>query len=474
MKFTGGYNIVLDGKPSAEIECVRPCKSLFLPLQSKNLNFSEICIEDGQQVLPGQILGTDPENFDVPLLAPAAGKALLNEKNGHIVIENADFSQNPQAYDESTAGAEFSDGGVCGLKRHKLVSLGAWQFVSDAHTGKIADPLSTPDAVIVSVASFEPHVACGEALLDTYFDRFKMGLESLQSLLEYERIYLAVPEKSPLISRIHTQIRGDVYGTIVAIPKKYGNDNLRIIARHLDLKADSGPVWELDAEGVLAVESALKESTPCIKRIISIGGPAVKTAIHLEVPVGYPIADIAEKYADNDSVRMISGGMLTGNAVTDAMQGVDAECNGITMLPAHTEREFLGWLRPGWDRSSYSNSFLSSLRKKFSEHFSDTMRGEVRPCISCNFCEDVCPAGITPHLIHKYMYADQIDDAAKARVDLCVKCGLCSFVCTSKIDLTQEFIEAQETIKQEKLEAEKEQKRREEIEAQHKSVEENA
>lgn len=35
-----------------------------------------------------------------------------------------------------------------------------------------------------------------------------------------------------------------------------------------------------------------------------------------------------------------------------------------------------------------------------------------------------------------------------AGVERCVACGLCSFVCPSKIELRQEFLEAQERIRE--------------------------
>jgi Na+-transporting NADH:ubiquinone oxidoreductase subunit A len=156
--------------------------------------------------------------------------------------------------------------------------------------------------------------------------------------------------------------------------------------------------------------------------------------------------------------------------------GIDTECRGLTVLPELQEREFLGFIRPGWDRSSYAACYLSSLRDKFRERLSTGLHGEGRPCISCNFCEDVCPAGITPHLIHKYLYRDLIEEAEQARVDLCIECGLCSYVCPSKIDLRSQIIDSKVLIAQEKEEIRKEQLRQEELRKQEearKQAEEN-
>jgi len=140
---------------------------------------------------------------------------------------------------------------------------------------------------------------------------------------------------------------------------------------------------------------------------------------------------------------------MTGETLDESRKGIDAECNGLTVLPEHTEREFLGFARPGADRRSYSACFLSSLRRPFPERLTTALRGELRPCVSCGFCEEVCPARIMPHLIHRCLYQDDIEEAERARVDLCVRCGLCSYVCPSKIELRTEMITAQDRIAEE-------------------------
>jgi len=57
-----------------------------------------------------------------------------------------------------------------------------------------------------------------------------------------------------------------------------------------------------------------------------------------------------------------------------------------------------------------------------------------------------------PHLIHKYLYQDMIEQAEQVRLDLCVGCGLCSFVCPSKIELRDQFVQAQQMLKKQNKE----------------------
>jgi len=465
VRFRGGHNILLKGRPDGAIKVMPEPKILYLPLRSGRFVFSEIRVEDGQSVSGGDVLAKDPNNYAVPLLAPRAGTVRLKAVENHIVIEDIALLEEHADIAEEELSHIVQEMGAAGIKRYKLLILGAWQFFYDAHTAAPPDPLGTPQAIIVSTVSLDPFVARGDAQLHNRLLNFTRGLEQLQSLLEYQPIYLAMPDiKSEFANLVRNQIRGYAWVKMLEIPLTYPYDNFAILARRLGLKRDEGPVWAVRTEGVLAVDRALTLTKPCTVRIISIGGPGVNSPAHLKVMPGYPIKRIRDKYVFEPAARMIDGGIFTGKPLGVETLGVDTECRGITILPELQDREFLGFVRPGWDRSSYAECFLSSLREKFSERLTTAIRGELRPCISCNFCEEVCPAAIMPYLIHKYLYADLIEEAEQARVDLCVECGLCSFVCPSKIDLTKEFIEAKVLIEKEKEELRQEEARRQAVE----------
>jgi Na+-transporting NADH:ubiquinone oxidoreductase subunit A len=179
---------------------------------------------------------------------------------------------------------------------------------------------------------------------------------------------------------------------------------------------------------------------------------------HVKAIVGYPIEKILAACDVHQSVRVIAGGALTGEQWPEGQVGLDAETSSLTVLPDDPPREFLGFARPGWDRQSVHRCYLSRLRKPFTEALTTKLRGERRACVACAACEDVCPAGIWPHLIHKYLYEDALEDAEAARIDLCVECGLCSYVCPSKIELLEQFRQAKAAIARELAEAAEEAK----------------
>ncbi|MHC4175328.1 MAG: 4Fe-4S dicluster domain-containing protein [Planctomycetota bacterium] len=464
MQFRGGYNILLKGRPGGAIKAMPEPKILHLPLSSRRFTFSEICVVDGQSVSGGDVLAKDPNNYAIPLLAPRAGRVRLQEIENYIILEDAaKLKEHADIADEDLPHI-VQEMGAAGIKRYRLLTLGAWQFFYDAHTGLLPNPLGTPQAIIVSTVSLEPFVARGDAQLHNRLLNFTRGLEQLQSLLEYQPIYLVMPDiKSDFANLIRNHIRGHASVKMLEIPLIYPFGDFAILARKLGLKSSEGPVWSVRTEGVLAVDRALTQTKPCTVRIISIGGTGVNSPTHIKVIPGYPIKRIKDKYVFEPVSRIINGGILTGELLGTESLGLDTECRGLTVLPEHQEREFLGFIRPGWDRNCYAECFTSSLREKFRERLTTGLRGEGRPCISCNFCEEVCPANITPHLIHKYLYRDLIEEVEEARVDLCVECGLCTVVCPSKIDLGKQIIDAKVLIANEKEEIRQEKLRQEEL-----------
>ncbi|MBN1806356.1 MAG: 4Fe-4S dicluster domain-containing protein [Sedimentisphaerales bacterium] len=464
MKFRGGYNILLKGKPKGEINLMPEPEVLYLPLYSRRFTFNEICVEEGQQVNGGDVLARDLDNYSVPLLAPRAGRVRLNAKEGYIVLEQVALLAERPGIDDENLPHIAKEMGTSGIKRYRLLTLGAWQFFYDAYSGQLPDPLGKPQAIIVSTLSLEPFLTRGDVQLHNRLLNFTRGLEQLQSLLEYQPIYLVLPDiRSEFANLIRNRIRGYAYVKMLEVPLTYPYDDFSLLARRLGLKRSGDPVWAVRTEGVLAVDRALTLSKPCLVRIVSIGGMGVNDSTHISTIPGYPVQKIREKYIFESVSRIINGGILTGEILGDDALGIDTECRGLTILPELKEREFFGFIRPGWDRSSYTPCYLSSLRAKFRECFNTGFHGEGRPCISCNFCEDVCPAGITPHLIHKYLYRDLIEEVEQARVDLCIECGLCSYVCPSKIDLRKQMIDSKVMIAREKEEIRREQERQEEF-----------
>ena len=440
MKPRGGYNVPLGGRPGPEVEVLPDPDALHVPLAGRRLKFTDVRVRDGQAVRPGQVLAVDPERYDVPLLAPRAGRVTVTNKA--LVLR--DLSQEQE---EPYKGAQFNHAAraeaaeAAGAARRKLVDLGAWQFLRDAFSGQLPDPAGFPRAVVVTTMSYEPFSARGDVQVAKRLASFTRGLEHIQGLLEHQPIYLAVPAaKSELAEQVRRTVRGYAYVKVVTIPRRYPLDHPALIARRLGLRSRGGSIWSLGVAGVLAVDRAMTASLPSTVRIVAVGGPGVSRPTHVKVCAGWPIREILDACGAAGNVRVLMGGALTGEAWSPEDQpGLCGECTSLTVLRDEAPRKLFGWARPGWSRQSFSPHYVSRLRPSFTERLGTALGGERRACVSCQLCERACPAGIWPHLIHKHLSRGNLERAAALRLDLCVECGLCSYVCPSKIELLDQF-----------------------------------
>ncbi len=132
MNFNGGYNILLEGKPSPVVDRLPEPKKLYLPLRSRRFFFNEICVEDGQQVNAGDIIARNPKNFALPLLAPRGGTVELKTVANHVVLTDIFPPDKKVHIPEKRLPHIAQELGTAGIKRYKLLSLGACQFFYDA------------------------------------------------------------------------------------------------------------------------------------------------------------------------------------------------------------------------------------------------------------------------------------------------------------------------------------------------------
>ncbi len=456
----GGYNIGIAGKPSLRTVDLPVPSRLVLSLVSRCFRFSDIRVEEGARVSAGTVLAIDPVRFSAQLIAAYGGTVRLGRVADHIVIELIDGASpgRPSGSDGAaqagarggSMGAGVADGSPADV-RNRLVALGAWQFITDARTGLPMDPAGTANDIIVSTIHLEPFVASAEALLDGRLDSFVRGLEQLHELTEGGTIHVAVADGAGFAKELAALVAQHSWCRLHTVTARYPLGHPLLVLRALGLgRGPERPVWAIGTAGVLAIEGALSSGAPCVERIIALGGPAVSEPIHLRAVVGYPIDEILRNRLCSDDVRVVNGGILTGSDVSPERSGLDVECEGLTVLGELRKRHMLAFAMPGLSRSSYGRTFVSGLCPGGPpESLNTTLAGELRACVSCGQCIDVCPVGILPSVIHKFLHADEIDEVERMRVDLCIECGLCSYVCPSKIELLSDMRDARRLIREE-------------------------
>ena len=418
MKFRGGYNINLSNSPAARVDVVDIPDELFIPLSYSHFNFSQLKVEDGQSVQKGDILAIDPDNYDLPVLASMTGTVKLNETS--ITLTN--LSQNGSA--TIPPASEIT----------KLVRMGAWRYFTDAFSGKTAKP-AKPDGIILKLVDLDSFVMTSQIELIGNVDDLCKGIDLIAELAETAKVYIIISKKQAKSAEIKPKTfagKGNI--ELITIPDKYGQDNSALLADKAGFTPEQN-IWSVSTQGVFAVDSVVNKNQFSVDLMFSYAGPGVKDPRYLKAPVGYPLTKLTDNnQVIDEPVRLISGGVFSGRTIDTNEMGLAPDTTGITVLGDNPKRKLLKFAMMGMDNL------------RFSKKMSTALEGERRACIQCSYCQEVCPAGLMPDFLHKILYTKDLDKAEVSGLQKCVRCGLCSYICVSKIDLTEEFIKAQDQI----------------------------
>jgi Na+-transporting NADH:ubiquinone oxidoreductase subunit A len=340
--------------------------------------------------------------------------------------------------------------------RRILARGGIWPFFWSALSRGVPSLAedSKPTAIVVNAVLAEPFRARGRVLIDHHWDRIIQGIRFLPRLLaDYGRVEIILTAvRDPVARRMYADLSGYAWVRLHPVPVLYPVENPRILTAAVRRKLrapEADDIWLIDVQGMDALGACLAEGLPLHERTVVTGGPGVANPRHHAVRIGTPIRMLAPETGD-PGVRVLRGGLLTGVPLDGPEDAVQYDDDAFFYLPEASRRELLHFVRPGFNRTSYLPAFATALTGAPDRSISTSLRGEPRPCIACGLCEAVCPAGIQPQVLHRYLYRDAVEQAERAGLDRCVDCNLCTFVCPSKIELQAQFADARRRIQAER------------------------
>lgn len=459
MKFRGGYAPHISGKPSSSVDEPACPPELRLSLV-RNGAWYEAVVSDKQSVNVGDILAKGTAAAEGLILAsPASGKVSIeaggeNEPAVIIIREIAEVPKSPPFGKFEPARISEEE------LRNILIDGGLWQYFWSSKTGGVPsiDGTEKPKAVIISCVIAEPFRARGKVILSRSWPKIAQGIRFLPRLLaDYGSVAIALTSSSDPVARaIYKELSGDAWVKIYSIPVKYPVEEPIVLSRALresDERIErEDTIWTIDLQGIEAIGNRLAEGMPNLNRVIAVGGPAEKNPRHVSARIGTPIKNLVASDIDPEKVLVLRGGLMRGTPVDLAKDTLGYDDDAIFCLPKSQSRELLGFVWPGLNRTSIFPCFLSKFLGRPDSDMENTLRGELRACVACGACEDICPVDLMPQILHRYLYRNALDEVEAAGLTRCIECGLCAFVCTSKIDLSREFKEAKAVLAAEKAE----------------------
>jgi Na(+)-translocating NADH:ubiquinone oxidoreductase A subunit len=420
-------------------------------------------VKKGDRVGAGQIIGQNEKGISTPVHASVSGivedirRVNYFKRDVAMITIVADQVQEIQLLKNRGPGWEKLDNASLEkiLYLSGVTSLDREGIPTRFHSSVIM-PEDVENLIVHGVGSEPYNISLDVLLSGKRLLHFVEGLRILKKILPRAKVYLALnATKTKLIEEINKMTAAYEWLGIYPLEPKYpqGYDEV-LIPTLLNKKfpygysaANMGAVV-LNIQVILAVYDAVVEGRPLIERIIALCGQGFKENIHLKVRVGTPLCDVLNKYIfESGSLRVVSNSLLTGLNLNDWSLPIDRTFSQIIAVPDNREREFLSFLRPGLRLDSYSHTFFSSLVPGVKKKTETNLHGEERPCISCNYCEEVCPVDIIPHLLSKYVKKEIIDETLmNYEIFNCIQCGLCSYVCPSKIPLARIIKDGQDKL----------------------------
>ena len=436
--FPRGYEFCnFEGQPEEKLIQFGSPASVTIPLQQGFGNEVIPLVEPNQKVLAGQIIGRDDESVSSPVHSPVNGNVVKIEKiNTHgrettaIFIDSHDSGEYQLIY--------LSGASACG-------DAG----IPTGFKSSVITPQEVEDVIIQGIGGQIHNISLHVLLKDKRLHHFVDGLKILKKLMPGARFHLAFDKQNrDIVKDVCQMLQGNDWIDVFTTAAKYPVHRDELLMPLLlgkafphGYSAANAGVIVLDTQAILHVYDAVVKGQPVIERTVALCGPCFEENIHINAVVGSPLSDLV---ADNviDSPRFVLNSSLTGVYLSDLSLPLDRTFSTIVTLTEDNQSQFLAFARPGPTKDSYSRTFFSSLFKKhntlFKKKCGTNVNGELRPCVFCSFCEDVCPAGIIPHLLFHYVENDTIDETLlKYKIFNCIDCNLCSYVCPSKIPVAQ-------------------------------------
>ena len=436
MSFTGGYTFKnFEGRAEPALNDFPVPASVFLPFEQHRAHPFSSLVKEGDRVRAGEkILESDDLVCSIP--SPVNGTVSAVDNSGITVasdgtvgfVKVAGQSKTPWEID-------------CTSLFELLCSTGALLLLDSSFVS--TEACGTVNHIIIDALHNSP---LNQAWTPDVTDRdnlFADGVKTVKALFPNAAIVLAANKRTG--SRFRQRGIQEI-ADIRILSDKYPQENPEILSRDSagrPLVAPDGTVNRsilvIPYQNIVRIAEVLVAGRPLIDRIVLVAGPGVSKPGWYRIRNGTPFGELASqllKSYGGERWRMVRGGLMTGESPAGSEASVSLFDSEISVLREGDFRELWRFMRPGFSYDSYPNIMASDYLPIIPKALDSNLHGGVRPCVQCNYCDEVCPVDLYPHLIMKIVESREgIEETFRLRPYDCVGCGLCDYVCPSKISL---------------------------------------
>ncbi len=410
-----------------------------LPIPSKvAIQLQDFCglkprllVQENDFVKVGSPLLEDKAHPAVKVVSPASGRVVSivrGEKRAFVqVVIETDGKQ------EAVQFRKFIPDELTKISRQavidQLLEGGLWSSIRQRPFSKIADPKDSPKAVFVHAMNTEPLALDVDFILSDKQFEFQTGLDVLKHLTEGQvhLCFAADAQAKALVEakRVKThQFSG---------PHPSGNVSTHI--HFVDAIKKGDIVWYVAAQDVLRIAELFLKGISSPQRYAALTGPGLENRNYVKTILGASVASMLPGHL-KETMRYISGSVLTGTNV--GLNGYlcfyDSQ---ITVIPEGGKRRFLGWLDPGWNKYSFSKTFISSFLPEKEVILDTDKQGSDRAIVLNHIYDEYVPLDILTFFLLRAIIAGDVEETEKLGILECdpEDFALCTFACPSKVDV---------------------------------------
>ena len=394
-----------------------PPKELVYPL-SQHIGAPAIpCVKAGDSVLMGQKIAEASGFVSSNIHSAVSGIVKSIEKRLHpngsvmecIIIENDELDTPVPALSQPERDYKALDAKelIAIVQDSGIVGMGGATFPT--HVKLSPPPEAKIDYVIINGAECEPYLTSDyRAMLETP-QEILTGLALLMQIFGLKTGYIGIENNKPEAIKVMTASAAsfaDAEIKIVPLKTKYPQGSEKqLINAITGRKLSPGQLpWQVgcivsNIDTAASIARAVLHHTPLMKRIVTLGGDALKNPMNYRVRIGTPFAYLLEQSGGFSAPvkKLIMGGPMMGLAVPNQNVPVIKGTSGILAFGEKAAR---------LDTES--------------------------PCVRCAKCLYVCPMNLQPNLLDKMSRINDFDALEKLHITDCLECGSCAYVCPSK------------------------------------------
>lgn len=372
-------------------------------------------VKKGDKVKVGSLIGKSVGFVSANIHSPVSGSVLKIDKildaSGYkrdaviIKVEGDEWEENIDRTDTLIKGCNLSSKEIIDkVSEAGIVGMGGATFPTNV---KLMPPPGTKaEVLIINGVECEPYLTSDHQLMIEKTEEILVGTTILMKALNVTKAIIGIENnKKDAIAKFNKATKD--YPGISVLPLKVqypqGGEKQLIdaaIRRQVPsgkLPISVGAVVQ-NVGTTFAVYEAVQKNKPLVERVVTITGKDVKKPCNVLSRMGIPINNLIDFAGGlpESTGKVISGGPMMGKALASIEVPVTKGTSGVLIVQT-----------------------LEAKRK------------QMRDCIRCAKCIDVCPMGLNPTLLMNLTEYSEWDHAEKERITDCIECGSCSYTCPS-------------------------------------------